>query len=95
MRHKHDGPEFRCQCEHESHLSNDVDERGVVLPTMTGHAYGVDFLEKHKHVVRTPFGTFEVCPACAQECLGEYAVEEVTVDLASIERRVVEGLSNA
>lgn len=74
----HFEPTKRCECEHADHFPqyesadatnlHDSPVRVVIL----GHAYGVDFPRRHIHAVRTPYGVFNVCPACAQTCYAEY-----------------------
>ena len=54
----------RCQCEHLAHFEHEV-------PTPKGnpgHLYGDLFLRRHLVRVETPFGVFNLCPECAQDC---------------------------
>lgn len=63
---------LRCQCEHVSHFANQNADLTTSSPE--GHAYGVDFAARHIEPVKTPFGTFAVCPACRETCLQMYEV---------------------
>jgi hypothetical protein len=67
-------PTLRCECEHDSHF-NKTNGGPEVITSLSGHAYGVDFPEQHISPVRTPYGTFAVCPACRENCLADYTIE--------------------
>lgn len=58
----------RCACEHVAHCG----EAGALTPGgAVGHPYGaVPAVTR----VRTAFGTFGVCEACAADCFGALAV---------------------
>ena len=50
-----------CECEHISHLEYEKTPNGK-----EGHDYGIK--STILIPVKTPFGTFNVCPDCANDC---------------------------
>lgn len=71
------GPTMRCECEHEKHFKEQAERQGTTLPCSAGHAYGVDFPQRHIEPVRTVYGTFALCPACRETCHADSTVEAV------------------
>jgi hypothetical protein len=55
----------KCRCEHEAHF-----DRTKRTPFGNpGHEYGVSYAEPLIQTVKTTWGTFQVCPDCAKDCL--------------------------
>lgn len=67
-------PTRRCECEHTDHFPSLGGECEPPQGMILGHSYGADFPRKHIHPVSTSYGTFHVCPACAQTCLAKVEV---------------------
>lgn len=53
-----------CQCEHEAHL----DKAKLTPNGNPGHRYWQSFRLKQLVEVQTTYGTFRVCPDCAEDC---------------------------
>ena len=49
----------RCECEHEAHFPETEHPDRL---TYAGHAYGA---ASSTHAIKTPYGTFTRCDACA------------------------------
>lgn len=60
-----------CSCENEHHFDDKWNVPGPHRSTHH-HEYGEVFGKSELVEVKTPFGTFEVCKACADNCLKEY-----------------------
>ena len=58
----------KCECEHISHFGS-LSPNGN--PT---HKYGVKYFERYMTTIKTKYGTFRVCKACAEDCLAEEGV---------------------
>lgn len=59
-----------CECEHSAHTDR---AEGVKTPNGNpGHEYGANFNKNYMKAVKVPFGTFNVCLDCADDCLAEY-----------------------
>ena len=62
---------FSCECEHAAHF--DSDKR-----TPNGnpaHRFAVRFHSLALTKVKTPYGTFNVCPDCQKDCFKEHISE--------------------
>lgn len=53
----------KCECEHESHFCYANTPNGN-----PAHKYGVYYAQSFITPVKTPFGTFNVCKDCAEDC---------------------------
>lgn len=55
----------KCQCEHESHF--DFTKRSP--DGNPNHRYGLLLYKEVLLSIKTLYGTFKVCPGCAEDCM--------------------------
>ena len=81
-----EGDAGRCQCEHESHFSDEIERPANRTP----HYYGVAFPASKLVEVKTVMGKYIVCLTCRDTCMKDVAERDLDIAV-TIEEHKKEG----